>query len=275
MVFQIATRPESVIQILSRSLTLYRMSFFRVFILALLVSIVVFLPRMLLLFANIDIFVNISQFNPASLWLILTYVTSLFFCIGILWRLHCVMTQTKESLFDDVKVAIKKLPLIVAAAILQSLLFALMNITLGIYFQNIAVSNLTSESGYYIFILSMCVLTFHVALMIYIYFLLIMYIPLILTENQGIIAAFKKSAMLVWNNWWHTFIVFMIPWLCYVVLLMLLRGIFKIPFHVYFITEAPSFWTTCLHILIFSLFIPWTAAVFLLQLRDLERRKTV
>lgn len=275
MVFALATKPESVLQIMARSLRLYRASFSRVFLLAILASLVAFLPRLLLTLTGIDIFFNPGSFSLSSLWLIVTYIANLFFFVGFLWRMQCVLLQTKESLADDFKIAIKKLPLIIAAALLQSALFAIINLSLGIYYSYVGQNMAIDVQNTNFFITTMCVLTFHMALLIYIYFLFIMYLPLILTENQSILNALKKSAFLVWNNWWHTVIALILPWLCYALVLMLLRSWLHIPLHLYFITEAPTLWVTILHIFIFSLFLPWFGAVLLLQLRDLERRKNV
>lgn len=275
MTFALAKKPESIKKILFRSLSLYRVSILRVAILAFLMSLVAFVPRLIMTFAGPNIFLSITRFNPQTVWLMLAYLGSLFFFIGLLWRMHCVMIKNQESIWDDFKISIKKLPLIIAAAILQSVLLGIINMTVVIYYWFLMQNLLVTGISYDQFMVAMCVLVFQTAVVIYIYFLFIMYLPLILTENQGIIAAFKKSVTLVWTRWWRTTVTLVIPWLVYLLILVLIRKIFKIDLHIYFISGIPNIWVTCLHIILFALFIPWFGAVLLLQLRDLERRKTL
>jgi hypothetical protein len=108
----------------------------------------------------------------------------------------------------------------------------------------------------------------------YIYYLFYFYLPLILTENEGAFSSLKKSAVLVWRNWWRTCVVQILPWACYLIFLVIVREAFKLNLHIYFIDNySPTIGITCLQILLFALFIPWPAATLLVQLRDLELRK--
>jgi hypothetical protein len=275
----LATQPESMNRLISRSFKLYLKGLPRVFIFSLLLSLIVFFPRIYAQMASQELNASLIISGMQSLWLLLIEFGVLYVFTSMLWRVRCVLHQEHESIFADLKIAIKKLPLIIAAALIQAFILsslAAVALIFGFYLtqnQTIFVDGVQSN---WVFLAGL-VLAFNVWVSIYIYYLLIFYLPLILTEDKGIIAAIKQSIVLVWCNWWRTFLFLTFPWLCYVVCLIVIRNFFKLDLHIYFIEPiGHSNWFAIIaHIFIFAIFIPWIAAALLIQLRDLELRKKV
>jgi hypothetical protein len=114
-------------------------------------------------------------------------------------------------------------------------------------------------------------------LIVYIIFAFYFYLALILTENQRIISSLKRSAYLVWGNWWRVANLQLTPWLINLLCLLLIKKYLPVNIHLYFVSgaEPSTFLSTLLNIIIFAIFIPWFGATLLVQLRDLELRKKV
>lgn len=271
----LATRPEPYKPLLRRSLKLYQASIFHVFFLSLLISVIAFVPRLFSLLIGQEVFYSLPYYHPAKLWIILIDLFCLFFFIALLWRVRCVMTEIHEKILDDVKIAFEKLPLIVAAVIIQLIIFTLVGVTVYVFFNFLSTASPGNGALFHGNFLVMFALIGHVLLAVYLFFLFIFYLVLILTEDKGVFSSIKKSTLLVWRNWWRTFWFQMTPILAYIICLMIIKYVLHLNIHIYF-TGPPSqfsWWTTFLHILLFALFLPWTAAVLLVQLRDLELRK--
>ncbi len=272
-----ATQPETIGRLLRRSLTLYRAAFRHIVLLAFVVAITAFIPRLLAIAIGQDLFLDFSYFTPYKLWLLVIDITSLIFFTAILWSMQCVLNGDHETIADDMKIALKKIPLIIVAAFIQMLMVGLVNaIALGLYLllkQHNLLLAPTTEGV----ILTSLVLVSQFVIDIYLFFLLIFYLPLILTENAGIISSLKRTILLVWNNWWLTFWVQSFPWVCYFFALCIIKFVAQINIHIFFIApvERYSLLATILHIFLFAIFIPWSAATLLVQLRDLELRKQV
>ena len=82
--------------------------------------------------------------------------------------------------------------------------------------------------------------------------------------------------LLVWNHWWRVFSVQATPWLCYLFLLFSLKYVLGINIHIYLLGQTShSVLISLLHLLIFAIFIPWVAAILVVQLKDLELRKSL
>ncbi|SRR5579883_254163 len=272
-----ATHPETIRQVLRRSFRLYRRVFFHVFLLSVLLSITVFIPRILTLIIGENIFLNMPILDPHRLWLSLITVVIFLFFGAILWRVYCFTRQAHDSLRDDMNIAFHKIFYIFIAAVLQSFLFAIV-----IYFVGVIVFNIVLYPHFHFNSLSNTEITlltllfiFQCCLITYILFATYFYLPTIVIENKGIISSFAKSVTLVWGNWWRTFITQMTPWLFYVLMLMIVRDFFKINVQIYFVESAdpPSLTITLIHILVFAIFVPFVATTAIVQLRDLELRK--
>ena len=263
---ELANTPESNPQLLARSLKLYCASLLHVFGLALFIALIVWLSR----FA-------VSSFGWQQIKLI--YLDVCVFIIGILiyfiftallWRMRCVITQAHENIFDDLLVASKKILLIVGAALIQAFLVMLMTVT--VYYLAYFIQK---QPPLYAFYLTMVVFILYTLVFVYVYYLLIFYLPLILTEDKGIFSALMKSVSLVWGNWWRVFLLQIIPLGSYFVCIFILSWIFHVNINIY-LSETPLYiLATVLNLFLIALFIPFNGAVLLVQLRDLELRKAV
>ncbi len=267
-----ATQPETFRQQISRSVTLYKNSFLHVFLFALLLSVIVFIPRLIDVVTAGNFFAALTPVDPRRLWLVLIEVAALGVFTAMLWRIQCLITNTHETVRNDLTIALKKLPPIFVAGILQAVALFLINIVAYILFILLAQKEQVFSLSSFVLFSVLFLLQFIAA--IYILFLFYFYLPLILTENNGIISALKRSALLVWKNWWRTLCVQLFPWSCYLIALLIIKSILGIDIHIYFsLTQNTTYLTTVIHILVFAIFIPWAAATMLVQLRDLELRK--
>ena len=266
--------PEQIHQQFNRSLKLYFKALSHVIFFALLFSIIVFIPRLTMLAFHQEMWPN-SILNWNSLLLLVVDIGALILFTSMLWRIKCRITGRHESFFDDLMMAVKKIPQILIAVLIQVLVFVLINtLVMGFYFliKNHAV--LTNQKPVYALIGGTFLL--EAFALIYIYFLFFFYLALILTEDQTALSALKKSVMLVWKNWWRTFCVQLLPWVTYFIVLLIIAMVFDIEINIYFFQSVNvSFLIVLLQILLFAVFIPWPAATMLVQLRDLELRKNL
>ena len=115
------TQPETYSQLLRRSITLYRLSFKKVILFAFLVSITVFIPRLLSDFIGQNIFMNLEPLSPHQLWLMAINFVGLIFFIAIVWHTHCVIIGEHEPMLQDMQIALKKIISVVVAGFIQML----------------------------------------------------------------------------------------------------------------------------------------------------------
>ncbi|MCD6039261.1 MAG: hypothetical protein K0S27_661 [Gammaproteobacteria bacterium] len=269
----LAIQPESYKQQLLRSLKLYKLSFFHVLHFALLLSIILFIPRFINVQMSHDFFLGLSLRIPSKLWIGCSVIAVLFFYAALLWRMRCITFNVQESLFNDMKVAMQRLAIIIMAVIIESVIFTLLFLGfLGFYY--FFPKAISAQFDLVNLAVVMSGLIFYLYVILYVYFLFIFYLPLILAEKKGMFSALGKSAFLVWKNWWRTFWLQITPWSFYLASLLIIKQVFVGHFHLSLdFKQQSSLLATVLHILIFALFIPWTGATLLVQLRDLELRK--
>lgn len=272
MKIALSIQPESNKRLLKRSLRLYRASIPHVFGLALLLSLIVFIPRIISLVIEQDILDSINTLFLYNFFLIALNIGIIFVFTAILWRMRCIIMDAHESILDDFTIASKKIFLIIAAAIIQMLIIGMITFIVYYFFTFIIKQN-TLLHMY----IAMAVAVLYFFMWGYVFYLLIFYLPLILTEDKGFISSLLKSVSLVWGNWWRVFLLQITPLISYVLFLLLIKYLFKIDLNIYFISymQEGSILTTLINLLIFAFFIPFNAAVLLIQLRDLELRKQV
>jgi hypothetical protein len=270
----LAIYPASFKQLLSQSLRLYRISILHVFHLALLFSITVFIPRLSVMLGY-GVFSMQSPFGYQRVWVELLGIAAIFFYAALLWRMRCQIFNMHESIFDDLKVALRRLLFILVASLIMTAIFTLFCLGLMIFYRFLLQHHVAViQTGLFSLPLMMSGLLFYFIFVVYLYFLFIFYLPLILTEKKSVFTALGKSASLVWGNWWRTFGLQMTPWAIYLVVLVIIKMVFQVDLHLYFdLSRETSLFATVIHIFIFALFIPWVGAILLIQLRDLELRK--
>jgi len=272
MKIALSTHPENYSKVLARSFLLYRRAFFRVIFLSLVLSIIVFIPRILTVILRQDLWADVALFNPKRIGFVLIDLISLTLFTAMLWRIRCVITDMHETFFDDLKTTFRKIPRIIVASLLQIVMVLAMNL---LFFVVIYYMHPETASSWKIAVPIIILFFIQFFLAFCIYLLFYFYLPTILIENEGVISSLTKSASLVWKNLWRTWIVQVTPWLAYLACLLFLQVALKINIHIYFIEDIhPPTWTsTVLHIALFALFLPWTATTMITQLRDLELRK--
>lgn len=269
------SRPLNYIEIIKRSLLLYRHGFSKIVWIALLLSIIVFIPQLLSAIAQQDIFLNLPPLSPHRLWMVLINLVSLAFFVAILWHLYCVARNLHEPLIEDMVMGLKKALLVFIAAIIQSaILFAVTGIIFGLQLLLYQYNVIFSGSIMSVVITGLIFIG-QFLLILYMSVLFVFFVPLIAIENKGILTSIEKSVLLAWNHWWRVFSVQLTPWVCYLLLLALLRYGLHSNMNIYFFEPTPSLWLTLLNILIFALLIPWVAAVLVVQLKELEIRRKV
>lgn len=268
------SHPSSYSRLIKRSVRLYRISFKNIILLSVLLSFTAFIPRLFSYVIGQDIFLNLSPFSPYRLWLVAVEIICLIFFIGIIWRMHCFIINKHEPLAEDLFIGLKKVLYVFIAAVLQSgIVFAVTIIMFGlqILLQN---NGLLFNPDWMSIVLTLLVFVGQLALILYFSTLFIFLVPLITIEDKGIVSALKRSAFLVWNHWWRVFSVQITPWLTLFFLLALIRFVLRIDIHIYFVGQgAYSLWISLFQLVMFALYIPWVAALLLVQLKDLELRK--
>jgi hypothetical protein len=265
-----STQPETPRQILARSARVYRSSFFKVILVALLLAATTFMSPLIAVIGGHDLATTVPDSALKRLSPLLFEIIGITLFTIMLWRIRCVMDNFKESLKNDLMITLKKIPRIVGAALVETgISISLIFMSLGLfYFLRDQHLLLTMDKLQMTLVVSLLSIQF--VMDIFIFILLMFYLPLILTENKHIFEALGKSAGLVWGHWWRTFSIQIVPWCFYLLTLYILKSLFHMNlFH----TSGFTLAEVSTDIIILAFFIPWFAATLLVQLNDLELRK--
>lgn len=264
-------KPENYQQLVKRSLRLYRAAFIEVIPLAVLLAFIVFIPRLLSVVIGQEVFAYLMPLSRGYFWVLAIDLVSLIIFIALLWRMHCVIKHIEEKPQEDYAKGVRKfLSSFVASVIQNIIILALTLICRGIALIFLEYHLVFTHYEYWIAVL----LILELIAIIYMLVLFVFYMPLIAIENKGILGSLARSMQLVWHFWFRTFLLQLTPWLCYLLLLLILKYGLGINFHIdFFDWTHHSLAVTIANIIIFSLFIPWFAAMLLTQLNDLEIRK--
>ncbi len=270
-----STQVESVGQTLTRSWDLYRATFLKAFLMALVLSVIEFLPRLITIYVGHETFAINTHFNYYRLLIVIDDIIEIIIFAAILWRMQNTALGRHESLETDYRTGLKKLPAIIGASCIQLFLYALVSlsgIATVLFLDKYDISpDLGARHALAMFLHGIPImLQFFVNL--YLFVLFYFYMALIITEANGPINSLEHSARLVWSRWWYTFWVIVTPWLVYTIVMLSFKAL-GVNLHI-FIIEVPVYSMTLLptlvHIVLFAIFIPWFAATMLVQLRNLE-----
>lgn len=272
----LSTQPSSYKEMIKASLRLYRASFAKVIFISFPLSLIIFIPRLISDVIGQDLFLNLPALSPYRLWLVPIHLISIIFFIGIIWRMNCVIRGMHEPLIEDFSIGLRKVIYVLIATLIQStIVFAVAIALFGLLFV-LKQYFLVFHYDLFSMLLTCTLLLAQIILIIYVYTLFIFLVPIIAVENKGIFISLERSASLVWNHWWRVFSVQFTPWLAYLFLLFILRFTLGLDIHIYFLQPSPyTLGATFLHLIIFAIFIPWVAAIMLIQLKDLELRKNL
>lgn len=264
------SKPSSYKELLKRSFMLYREGFSKITLLTLLLSITVFIPRLLTYVVGRDFFANPLSFQ--NWWFFLVNLAAIGFFAGIVWHLYCVAHKVNDSLMEDVTIGVKKSLNIIIATFLQSLFLLILTlITNGLLILILGKNLFSQNTLENAFVISLFAV--QLALIVYSATMFVFLIPIIATEKKGILASIEHSVSLGWNRWWQIFKVQITPWLIYIAFIIAVRTA-GINLPIFLLTPgSPTLATTILNIILFAVFAPWVAALLLVQLHDLELRK--
>lgn len=266
--------PENYKQLIKRSIWLYRASFLKIILFALLFSIITFIPRYASIFLNKESLLSSFLLNPQRLWLFIIDIIALPFFIAILWHMYCVIRQKNEPLIEDLVIGLKKIVQVFLAVFIQAAFLLIVAITMIVLQQIYLQSDLFAVENFTGLLLLSVGFVLQLFLLVYMQTLFIFLLPLIVIEKKGVFKALSSSVSLVWSHWGKTFCVQITPWLCYLFILLAMKLIFRINIHIYFLenTHHPL-GPVLMNTIIFALIVPWIAAVMIIQLKDLELRK--
>lgn len=272
----VASRPSTYRQLIEQSLKLYNNSFPKIILLAFLIGVTTFLPNIIYYFTGLDL--NTVQkptiFDHLLMFLITAIDVGLF--VAILWHMHCELRRRREPLEEDFQMGMKKALLVMIATVVQVVFifgFALLTMVIPLILYKL---NLLAFDNSLLGILTFLIFFTQICLLFYVTTWFVFLTPIIATENKSIIKSLGHSISLGWNHWWEIFSLQITPWLIYLLLLMFLRFIVGLNLHIYLLEYKPySFLGTILHVIIFMFFVPWVAALLLVQLHDLELRKKI
>jgi len=268
----IPSQPSSNTKLIRISLKLYGRSFSKIILLSFLLAITAFIPQ--LISVSIGHPLNIPIFSLNRLWLLIINLLALVFFIGILWHMRCVIRNIHEPLIQDLKVGLKKFGYAFLAGLIQGLIIYGFTL-IALFFQYFLLKQgLFSSRTFLSAGLTTLFFMVQFVLFIYVYSLFLFFVPLITVENRGVFSSLEQSASLVWNHWWRIIFTQITPWICYFAALVIIKRLFHVTLPFYFLTKSMlTWWSLSINIIVFAFFVPWFAALLLVQLKDLELRK--
>ncbi len=270
-----ATRPETYSKLVARSLTLYKAVLPQTFIFALLISIILFIPRLICVAVGQNVFLTTIKVNQVALLYLAMYISTLWFLAALLWCINCLERNQHKNFVVDIEMAGKRVLQVFVTAIVLLFVISLVGFVSYSVHKIFWLLKLYSYNEYFTAILLLIVCLIQVGITVLLSTLFYFYFPLIVIEHDSIIKSLKQSAQLVWGRIWETVRLQVTPWLVYFLVLLLVKMVFKINIHIYFmpLDSVSSFFPTLVHIAILAFFIPWGSSMVLVQLRDLELRK--
>lgn len=273
MLITLATTPQSNTRLFMRGLKLYFASFKHVIGLALLFSMITYIPQFLAITQGLSLLEFAQFLSFYNIIFFIVEIAAVFVFIAMLWRIRCVVTNQHESILDDFKIASKKILLIIGVGLIYMLILAFFIFFL-VTLPTLSFLNKPSISTLNI-VLVFLLLFF--CLFVYVFYAFLFSLPLILTEDKGVIVALKKSYVLVWGNWWRVALLLITPTLIYLFMLFIIQNLFGYNLTIRY-GEAYNYkdlLILIINVILIALFVPLEGALLLLQMRDLELRKQV
>lgn len=179
---------------------------------------------------HIDRFKNFHFSWPGLVIFFVSLFISTYFIIVVLNIINTIATEQKPNFVKSLGFGLSTLPIL--------------------YLGNII---------YYLLIVMGTILFLFPA--VFLWILLVMFIPLILFERLGLIDSYVTSAKMVWGSWWQTFIALLIP----AAITYLLRNLLRIPgwdVSIVFAIDA----------IVMTLVMPYFYTVLMVQYNNLKMR---
>src|SRR5262245_56375244 len=124
---ELSSQPESNLAILGRSFRLYFASFIRIIPLALVLSVIVFIPEIFSSVFNQELFSPILSIE--SFWSLFFDLIIVFVFLAILWRMRGIIYEAHESIREDVEQASRKYLHVVIAGLIVTFILGLIAFT--------------------------------------------------------------------------------------------------------------------------------------------------
>jgi len=188
--FKFADKPQTIFEVLTDSLTIYKQTFLRVWYWAVIIPLLSSLPLFLGLSVEKTGF-TISQF----VLMFAIMLIAAFFMTVLLHRIYCLATIENPNISETINLAKNKWPTVFLAMFITTVL---------------------SFIGFMFFIVPG----------IFLSIMFMFYLPLILFDNTGVVDSIKGSFKLVWGSWWFTFAVIFLPTLIFVLVTSIISLIF-------------------------------------------------
>ncbi|MBA3661315.1 MAG: hypothetical protein H0W64_06285 [Gammaproteobacteria bacterium] len=270
------SHPSTYGQLIRRSFYLYRISFRQVLFITILLGVTAFLPRFMGNFTGEDLIVSSSWWDPRRIWLIAVDLVAIVLFVAMLWRINGMIREKHEPLSEDFTQGAKKAVSVFVAAFIQALILFALVIVLFSFITVLYRYQLLFSQDFWGILFTLVIIGGQALLIFYVATLFLFVMPIIAVENKGVLHAIEKSISLVWNHWWLTISVQMTPWLCYALVMIAIKYLLHIDVHIYFIyDDSRHLGSSFLQLAMFIIFIPWVASLLLVQLKDLELRKSI
>lgn len=270
------TQPATYSQLIKASLRLYRAGLKGALIISILLTLVMFSPRWWSFLTGQALFFNTALFSLARLGQVALDLVGLVLFSAIFWHYFCVARGLHEPLTEDFSKGIHKVVRVFIAGVIQAaVVFSIIALTVALQYILFNYNLLFGKNIFgliftTVFLAAMSMSVFYVSA------LFIFQAPIIVIENKGIFIALERSMLLVWNHWLRTVCVQVTPWLCYLIVMIILGSVFQIQFHFFFVRqESVTITSTIIQMVLFILLMPWVAALLFTQMKDLELRNHI
>lgn len=274
----LSTHPLGYIELIKRSLRLYFASFSKVIMLSFILSVIVFIPRLISYILGYDILTSFGRLDINILWILVLDFFSLLLMITIFWRLHCVAHYKQEGFKEDFNVGIHKVLYVFVAVIIQSIIvFGISGLTfllqILLYKHHLLFTDNSSISWQLVF--TILIFFGQAILILFLFTLFIFLTPLIAIENEHIFQSIRRSISLTWNHWWRVFYTIISPWIFFVFFSLFIKFFVGLDIHIYFVNnqQGITIGPILLQMALFALFVIWPTSLLYVQLKDLELRK--
>ena len=239
--FTLSDQPQSIFGIIANSLRLYKSVLIKILPFSLIYVVTFTLPNFLLfhliLVRKTDKFLD--YFGIA----VLCFFLSTWLVMVMYYRVYLVMIGSSEGYGLAIKTAFQKFVVCLITHIIffiitlvGMMLFLIPGIFFAIYF------------GFYLLA--------------------------IIIDQDDVVASFRRSASLVRNHWWRTFVITLVPFLAIAIISKALEQLIDVP--LVFISHVPTFEKIVhSHIImgvIMAILLPWFLTMLLCQYHDLKLR---
>lgn len=237
--FNYSMNPQAIHEVLQDAFKLYRLTFLKVWILAFITAVestlltIVYPAIRITGERGANVVVPKFHFSGIGfLSYIIAMVISIFLITMIMQRIHTMAISRKMTIGDLIKVSKSRFLNVFIASVLATIFI----------------------------VLATCVF---IIPGLFLSVLLILYLPLIVINEEKAWDGIKKSAKLVWGHWWFTFVLFLVPGIIVTVISTIV---------LLFFNAQNMVAQLVVNIIVSSIFLPFFVALLLVQCNNLALR---